>query len=274
VEEFTENLVYGCGVKEVEGNYRDKVDYVRRTVVGLWDMALRVCGEMYFEIFLLHRKLIDDESFENERRAECVQQLQKFLLEMEHSSQIQKNSSNERGKNSSRKRKDSEKNEVSFQVEMSGKKPRRNNSHAKSNSEENDDDEDDNPHQFVHPTTDPEKPYTCEKCDHLFSRKWHAIDHVRRVHFGHRQFVCEDCGARFKQKCTMQRHTQSYHSDRVVSREISLAEASHEKNHLQHTKNNNKGTVPNLKFQISSEFDSPLIPRAETAQFFKSFRRN
>mmetsp|Transcript_5114 Transcript_5114/g.9314 ORF Transcript_5114/g.9314 Transcript_5114/m.9314 type:complete len:336 (-) Transcript_5114:483-1490(-) len=58
----------------------------------------------------------------------------------------------------------------------------------------------------------PDKPYYCKSCGHYFTRKWHAIDHAKRVHLGIKPFVCDVCGARFKQKCTLQRHAHVAHS--------------------------------------------------------------
>mmetsp|Transcript_9920 Transcript_9920/g.17870 ORF Transcript_9920/g.17870 Transcript_9920/m.17870 type:complete len:219 (-) Transcript_9920:134-790(-) len=60
---------------------------------------------------------------------------------------------------------------------------------------------------------DSEKPFECVECQHRFTQKFHALDHVRRVHLDIRAYQCAHpgCGKRFKQKCTLARHVSVIH---------------------------------------------------------------
>mmetsp|Transcript_9134 Transcript_9134/g.24076 ORF Transcript_9134/g.24076 Transcript_9134/m.24076 type:complete len:185 (+) Transcript_9134:960-1514(+) len=46
-----------------------------------------------------------------------------------------------------------------------------------------------------------------EKCGREFPRRWHALDHIRRVHLDVRRFVCDGCGRRYKQKGSLLTHS-------------------------------------------------------------------
>jgi len=52
---------------------------------------------------------------------------------------------------------------------------------------------------------------TCKLCGREFTRRWHAVDHVRRVHFEVKRFECTQCSVQFKQKTSLRAHMSSYH---------------------------------------------------------------
>jgi len=53
--------------------------------------------------------------------------------------------------------------------------------------------------------------FQCTVCHALFTRRWHAEDHVRRMHLGYRPFKCGECGTKFKQKSSRDSHVNAVH---------------------------------------------------------------
>mmetsp|Transcript_7112 Transcript_7112/g.19049 ORF Transcript_7112/g.19049 Transcript_7112/m.19049 type:complete len:261 (+) Transcript_7112:261-1043(+) len=53
--------------------------------------------------------------------------------------------------------------------------------------------------------------FQCTICRTVFTKRWHAEDHVRRLHFDARPYSCAECGARFKQKSSMESHVNVVH---------------------------------------------------------------
>uniref|UniRef100_A0A7S0XK28 C2H2-type domain-containing protein n=1 Tax=Erythrolobus madagascarensis TaxID=708628 RepID=A0A7S0XK28_9RHOD len=64
---------------------------------------------------------------------------------------------------------------------------------------------------LVATSSDPAYRAECLVCKWKFTRSWHAIDHVLRVHFNRHLFKCEKCGRRYKQKASLKKHQLSQH---------------------------------------------------------------
>mmetsp|Transcript_4243 Transcript_4243/g.11634 ORF Transcript_4243/g.11634 Transcript_4243/m.11634 type:complete len:176 (-) Transcript_4243:83-610(-) len=79
---------------------------------------------------------------------------------------------------------------------------------------------------YIQSCRDPGFQAMCRICGWRFSRQWHGIDHVRRVHFGARNFRCDECGSLYKQKGSLQKHKRRRHPSRAVNSRLNVAPAN------------------------------------------------